>query len=60
MRGLDVSSAVYEWNYAGQHDGDPPQPRRPGEADRERLEGRTVFSERHLIKRRALLQALRA
>ncbi len=53
--GLDVSSAVYEWNYAGQM-----MAIRLAEAgggvDREHLEG-DVFSERHLIKR-PLLQAL--
>ncbi|TVR06100.1 MAG: MoxR family ATPase [Salinarimonadaceae bacterium] len=53
--GLDVSSAVYEWNYAGQM-----MAIRLAEAgggvDRARLEG-DVFSERYLVKR-ALLQAL--
>ncbi len=53
--GLDVSAAVYEWNYAAQMIAI-----RLGEAeghkDRERLEG-DVFSERFLIKR-PLLQAL--
>src|SRR4029078_1899243 len=53
--GLDVSAAVYEWNYAAQMIAI-----RLGEAegntDRERLE-HDVFSERFLIKR-ALLQAL--
>jgi MoxR-like ATPase len=53
--GLDVSSAVYEWNYAGQmmairlaETG--------GGVDRARLES-DVFSERFLVKR-PLLQAL--
>ncbi len=53
--GLDVGSAVYEWNYAGQM-----MAIRLAEAggavDRERLEA-DVFSARHLVKR-PLLQAL--
>jgi MoxR-like ATPase len=53
--GLDVSSAVYEWNYAGQM-----MAIRMAEAmkdkDRDQLAG-DVFSERFLIKR-PLLQAL--
>ncbi len=53
--GLDVASAVYEWNYAGQmmaiRLGEA-----SGETDRDRLSG-DVFSERYLIKR-PLLQAL--
>lgn len=53
--GLDVSAAVYEWNYAAQmiaiRIGEA-----EGHADRERLE-HDVFSERFLIKR-PLLQAL--
>ncbi|HYF56854.1 MAG TPA: MoxR family ATPase [Salinarimonas sp.] len=53
--GLDVASAVYEWNYAGQM-----MAIRLAEAgggvDRERLEG-DVFSQRYLVKR-PLLQAL--
>ena len=53
--GLDVSSAVYEWNYAAQM-----IEIRLGEAagvkDRKALEG-GVFSEKHLI-RRPVLQAL--
>jgi MoxR-like ATPase len=53
--GLDVSSAVYEWNYTGQMM-EIRLAEATGEADRERLEG-DIFSERHLIKR-ALLQAL--
>ncbi len=53
--GLDVASAVYEWNYAGQM-----MAIRLAEAggavDRDRLEG-DLFSERYLVKR-PLLQAL--
>src|SRR5829696_8466508 len=53
--GLDVASAVYEWNYAGQM-----MAIRLAEAggavDRDRLEG-DLFSERFLVKR-PLLQAL--
>jgi MoxR-like ATPase len=53
--GLDVASAVYEWNYAGQM-----MAIRLAEAgggvDRERLEA-DLFSERYLVKR-PLLQAL--
>src|SRR5919107_5157401 len=53
--GLDVSSAVYEWNYAGQM-----MAIRLAEAgggvDRERLEA-DLFSERYFVKR-PLLQAL--
>ena len=53
--GLDVSSAVYEWNYAGQM-----MAIRLAEAegvvDRARLE-EDIFSERYLVKR-PLLQAL--
>jgi MoxR-like ATPase len=53
--GLDVASAVYEWNYAGQM-----MAIRLAEAgggvDRERLEG-DLFSERYLVKR-PLLDAL--
>jgi MoxR-like ATPase len=53
--GLDVASAVYEWNYAAQM-----MAIRLAEAggavDRERLE-HDIFSERHLVKR-PLLQAL--
>ena len=54
--GLDVASAVYEWNYAGADDRDPP--RRGGRRGRPRA-ARTsdIFSERFLIKR-PLLQAL--
>ncbi len=53
--GLDVSSAVYEWNYAAQmieiRLGEA-----AGEADKDRL-SKSVFDERFLIKR-PLLQAL--
>ena len=53
--GLDVASAVYEWNYAAQmmaiRLGEA-----AGETDRDRLEA-DVFSERYLLKR-PLLQAL--
>jgi MoxR-like ATPase len=53
--GLDVSSAVYEWNYAAQMI-EIRMEEAVGEASRERLE-RNVFSERFLI-RRPVLQAL--
>src|SRR3979490_1014924 len=53
--GLDVSSAVYEWNYAAQMIAIR-LAEAEGSADRERLE-HDVFSERFLIKR-PLLQAL--
>jgi MoxR-like ATPase len=53
--GLDVSAAVYEWNYAAQMIAIRAA-EAEGEHDRERLE-RDVFSERFLIKR-PLLQAL--
>jgi MoxR-like ATPase len=53
--GLDVSAAVYEWNYAGQMMAIR-LAEAAGETDRGRLEG-DVFAERHLI-RRPLLQAL--
>lgn len=53
--GLDVSSAVYEWNYAGQMM-EIRLAEAAGENDRARL-GADVFSERHLIKR-PLLKAL--
>jgi MoxR-like ATPase len=53
--GLDIASAVYEWNYPAQmmaiRLGEA-----SGETDRERLEA-DVFSERYLLKR-PLLQAL--
>ncbi len=53
--GLDVSSAVYEWNYAAQMI-EIRMAEAEGAADRERL-GDDVFSERFLIKR-PLLRAL--
>jgi MoxR-like ATPase len=53
--GLDVSAAVYEWNYAAQMIAIRVA-EAEGEHDRERLE-HDVFSERFLIKR-PLLQAL--
>lgn len=53
--GLDVSSAVYEWNYAGQMMAIRLS-EASGESDRERLES-DVFSQRYLVKR-PLLQAL--
>src|ERR1700686_3269562 len=53
--GLDLASAVYEWNYAAQMIAIRVAEAQ-GEHDRERLE-HDVFSERFLIKR-PLLQAL--
>ena len=53
--GLDVSSAVYEWNYAAQMMAIR-LAEVSGETDRARLE-HDVFSERYLVKR-PLLQAL--
>jgi MoxR-like ATPase len=53
--GLDISSAVYEWNYASQMMAIR-LAEAAGETDRTRLEG-DVFSERYLVKR-PLLQAL--
>lgn len=53
--GLDVSSAVYEWNYAAQMMAIR-LAEASGESDRARLES-DVFSERYLVKR-PLLQAL--
>src|SRR3982075_4252228 len=53
--GLDVSSAVYEWNYAAQMI-EIRAAEATGDVDREHLVG-DVFSERFLI-RRPLLQAL--
>jgi len=53
--GLDVASAVYEWNYAAQMMAIR-LAEAAGETDRDRLE-HDVFSERYLTKR-ALLQAL--
>ena len=55
--GLDVSSAVYEWNYAAQMI-EIRMAEAEGVQDRERL-GADVFSERFLIKR-PLLRALEA
>jgi MoxR-like ATPase len=53
--GLDVASAVYEWNYAGQMMAIR-LAEAGGEVDRERLET-DLFSDRYLV-RRPLLQAL--
>ncbi len=53
--GLDVASAVYEWNYAQQMMAIR-LAEASGETDRERLE-HDVFSQRYLVKR-PLLQAL--
>ncbi len=53
--GLDVASAVYEWNYASQMMAIR-LAEAAGETDRERIE-HDIFSERYLTKR-ALLQAL--
>ncbi len=53
--GLDVSSAVYEWNYAGQMMAIR-LAEAAGEADKDRI-AQDVFSERFLVKR-PLLQAL--
>jgi MoxR-like ATPase len=53
--GLDVSSAVYEWNYSAQMI-DIRIAEASGDRDRERIE-EDIFSERFLIKR-PLLQAL--
>ena len=53
--GLDVASAVYEWNYAGQMMAIR-LAEATGDKDRESLQA-DVFSERYLIKR-PLLQAL--
>jgi len=53
--GLDVSSAVYEWNYSAQMI-DIRLAEATGERDRKRIES-DIFSERFLIKR-PLLQAL--
>ena len=55
--GLDVNSAVYEWNYSAQMI-EIRLAEASGELDRERL-GQDIFAERFLIKR-ALLQALEA
>ncbi len=53
--GLDVASAVYEWNYAGQMMAIR-LAEASGSTDRDRLQ-EDVFSERYLVKR-PLLQAL--
>lgn len=53
--GLDVSSAVYEWNYPAQML-EIRLAEATGEADRDRIET-NIFDERHLI-RRPVLQAL--
>jgi len=53
--GLDVASAVYEWNYAGQMMAIR-LAEAGGDVDRDRLEG-DLFSERYLVKR-PLLRAL--
>jgi MoxR-like ATPase len=53
--GLDVASAVYEWNYAGQMMAIR-LAEAGGDRDRDRLQ-EDVFSPRHLVKR-PLLQAL--
>ncbi|MGQ0485943.1 MAG: AAA family ATPase [Hyphomicrobiales bacterium] len=55
--GLDVNSAVYEWNYSAQMI-EIRLAEATGELDRERL-GHDIFGEKFLIKR-ALLQALEA
>ena len=49
--GLDVASAVYEWNYAGQMMAIR-LAEASGTADRDRLQ-EDVFSERYLVKRPA-------
>ncbi|AMJ60470.1 AAA family ATPase [Bosea sp. PAMC 26642] len=54
--GLDLASAVYEWNYAGQMMAIRLAEAGGTSGDRERLES-DVFSERYLVKR-PLLQAL--
>ena len=54
--GLDVASAVYEWNYAGQMI-EIRMAEAEGAADKEQL-GKDVFSEKFLIER-PLLQALK-
>ena len=55
--GLDVSSALYEWNYAGQMMAIR-LAEASGDTDKDRMSS-DVFSEKHLIKR-PLLQALEA
>lgn len=54
--GLDLASAVYEWNYAGQMMAIRLAEAGGGAGDRERLES-DIFSEKYLVKR-PLLQAL--
>ena len=54
--GLDLASAVYEWNYAGQMMAIRLAEAGGGAGDRDRLEG-DIFSAKYLIKR-PLLQAL--
>ena len=54
--GLDVASAVYEWNYAAPDDRDPPR-RGAGRASTATRLAHDIFAERFLI-RRPLLQAL--
>jgi MoxR-like ATPase len=55
--GLDIASAVYEWNYAGQMiEIRMAEAEGAGAANREQL-GKDVFADKHLIKR-PLLQAL--
>jgi len=54
--GLDLASAVYEWNYAGQMMAIRLAEAGGASGDRERLES-DIFSEKYLIKR-PLLQAL--
>ncbi|WP_422370368.1 AAA family ATPase [Hoeflea sp.] len=55
--GLDVSSAVYEWNYPAQML-EIRMAEATGESDRTSIE-RSIFSEKHLI-RRPVLQALQS
>ena len=55
--GLDINSAVYEWNYAAQMI-EIRLAEASGELDRKQM-GQDIFAERFLIKR-ALLQALEA
>ena len=55
--GLDINSAVYEWNYSAQMI-EIRLAEAAGELDRERM-GNDIFAEKFLIKR-ALLQALEA
>lgn len=54
--GLDLASAVYEWNYAGQMMAIRLAEASGAAGDRDRLEG-DIFSEKYLVKR-PLLQAL--